>query len=301
MRETILSWQPEEALVAIALLAGLSLWGFISFWRNLKRYRLINDTPTSKIRSAAQGFVELFGRAKMLEGEPILSPLSRQACCWWEYRIERRVRSGKSTRWSTVESGTSEGIFALQDSTGQVLIDPEGAEVTGSSSKTWYGSSRHPANMTPGISVFGGSYRYKESLLSNGSSLYTMGALQSQTAAGEFDFRAAVADKLKRWKQNQSALLAKFDANGDGEICLKEWEQARAAAKAEVQDEYAHLIEQEPIHLISKPKHNLPFLLSTQNPQKLAKRYLKRSIIAAIGFVVCGGAGTWVASVHQLL
>lgn len=301
MQDAILAWQPEEALVALVVLFGLSLWGFISFWRSLKRYRLIKDTPTSKIRSAAQGFVELFGSAKMLEGEPILSPLTRQACCWWEYSIERRVRSRKNAHWSTVESGRSEGLFALLDGTGQSLIDPIGAEVSGTTNKVWYGSSRRPADITPGLSMFGGRYRYTEKIFSNGSSLYAMGELQSHTAAGEFDFKQAVAEKLKKWKQDQAQLLAKFDANGDGEICVEEWQQARAAAKDEIQNEYAHLIDQEPINLISKPKHGLPFLLSTKPPVELAQRYLRRTIVGAVGFLVCGAAGTWVATLRQFL
>mgnify|MGYP000253232321 CR=1 FL=1 len=301
MQQTILSWQPEEVLVALSLSFGLSLWGFVVFWRSLKRYRLIHDTPTSKIRSAAQGFVELFGRAKMLAGEPILSPLTRQPCCWWQYSIERRVRTGKSSHWSTIESRRSEGVFALLDGTGQALIDPIGAEVSGSKKKVWYGRSRRPADITPGLSALGGRYRYTERVLANGSDLYAMGKLQSQTAAGEFDLKQAVGDKLKRWKQDQATLLSKFDSNGDGELCIQEWQQARALAQAEVEQEYAHLIEQDPIHLISHPKQGLPFLLSSKPPQKLAQRFLWKTIAGAIGFLVCGAAGTWIASVREFI
>jgi hypothetical protein len=301
MQATVLSWTHEEALFAIIAGAVIACASFIFLWRSFKRYRLIHDTPTSRIRSAAQGFVELFGTAKLLEGEPILSPLSRQPCCWWHYRIERRVRSGKTTRWSTVESGTSEGIFALEDGTGQALVDPLGAEVSGSKDKTWYGNSRHPGDMVSGISMFGGSYRYCEEILPAGSQLYVLGNLKSEDPAGEFDLHQAVGEKLRQWKQNQAQLLMRFDSNGDGEIDEQEWAKARQVAKDELTQQYASLIEQEPIHLMRKPDRGLPMLLSSFAPQKLAKRYLLKTLLAGPLFLAAGAFAIWVASLRELI
>lgn len=301
MENIALGWSEEEALIAIAICSIVAVASFFYLWRSFKRYRLVHDTPTSKVRSAAQGYVELYGSAKMLQGEPILSPLTRQPCCWWSYRIERRVRSGKNSRWSTVESGASEGIFALHDGTGQALIDPEGAEVSGSKDKVWYGNSRHPGDIVSGISMFGGSYRYREEILPNGSQLYVLGNLKSEDPAGEFDLHQAVGDKLRQWKQNQTLLLSRFDSNNDGEICETEWQQARAIAKSELEQQYAELIEQEPIHLMQKPSTGLPLLLSSLPPQKLAKRYLNRALIAGPAFLIGGALAVWVASLRGLI
>ena len=60
-------------------------------YATLARKRLIEDTPTSRIRSAPQGFVELAGVAGVFEGEPIIAPLTQRPCCWYRYRFCIRI------------------------------------------------------------------------------------------------------------------------------------------------------------------------------------------------------------------
>src|SRR3546814_14962162 len=79
----------------LALCAPLTFW--LAFSR-LRESRLIQDTPTSRVRSAAQGYVEFEGFARLMPGPPIFSPLSRTRCAWWRYVIEHRERSGPSGR-----------------------------------------------------------------------------------------------------------------------------------------------------------------------------------------------------------
>lgn len=45
----------------IAASLGLCAWAGWQFVHRLARARLLGDVPTSRIRSAAQGFVELYG------------------------------------------------------------------------------------------------------------------------------------------------------------------------------------------------------------------------------------------------
>ena len=63
---------------ALLAMSGVSFFAWIA---NYRRYRHIHDLPTSRVASAAQGYVELFGRTELLFGEPILSKLSRTPCC----------------------------------------------------------------------------------------------------------------------------------------------------------------------------------------------------------------------------
>ena len=56
--------------------------------------RLIEDTPRSRVRSAAQGYVELAGRATGLPGTQNLAPLTQRPCVWWRFRIQKRSQSG---------------------------------------------------------------------------------------------------------------------------------------------------------------------------------------------------------------
>ena len=65
--------------------ALVTLWfGF----RFLNRYRLIMGTPTSLIRSAPQGFVEVVGHISDGEGNTLYAPLSGIECGWYRFKGE---------------------------------------------------------------------------------------------------------------------------------------------------------------------------------------------------------------------
>jgi hypothetical protein len=82
---------------------------------------MIEDTPTSRVRSAAQGYVEIAGRCRPLDGARNLAPLTQRPCVWWHFRIQKRTSSGppgkRRTSWRTVNSGRSEQPFLLDDGT----------------------------------------------------------------------------------------------------------------------------------------------------------------------------------------
>src|SRR5690606_16652826 len=119
-----------------ARVAGLSLLpaltaaagGLALMARQLRRARLIEDTPTSRIRSAPQGYVELTGFAREVAAAdtPLRGPLTGKPCVWFRYRIERYQR-GKRSGWHPVESGASAQWFELDDGSGRCWIDPAGA------------------------------------------------------------------------------------------------------------------------------------------------------------------------------
>ena len=94
----------DDYWILTGILIAIGLAGALAAFLMFKRARLIEDTPTSRIRSAAQGHVELEGIARLLPGEPILAPLSRRVCAWWKYSIEKKETSysnGKRrTRWA---------------------------------------------------------------------------------------------------------------------------------------------------------------------------------------------------------
>lgn len=90
MRETILQAGEGEFWGVAVLLAVLALVAFSGLFRFYRRVRMIEDTPTSKIRSAAQGYVELQGEAESLPGPATVAPLSQLHCLWYRYRVEAR-------------------------------------------------------------------------------------------------------------------------------------------------------------------------------------------------------------------
>jgi len=109
------------------LIIGIILFVFGIF--SLKWKRLIENIPTSKIRSIAMGLVEINGSVVPVKGQVLRSPFSQKDCVYYTYQIDRLVSSGKSSHWQTIKSGKEIRYFYLKDETGMVLVNPAGAKI----------------------------------------------------------------------------------------------------------------------------------------------------------------------------
>jgi hypothetical protein len=114
----------------MAFLTGFSLNAFYRLFRWIQYARLIENVPTAKIRSAAQGYVELSGIAKLMDGPIIMSPLTGKTCVWYSYIIEEKADTSRTeghfnSARQIVEQGKSEELFLLEDETGCCVIDPD--------------------------------------------------------------------------------------------------------------------------------------------------------------------------------
>lgn len=270
--------------LAVAVVAGGA-----AALRWLRVARLIEDTPTSRIRSAAQGYVELVGNGLPLPGSRNLAPLTQRPCVWWRYRISRREErdGGRRQAWRTVASGTSSVAFLLDDDTGQCIVQPDGAEVVPVESTTWYGNTPWPKS-EPGRSfTLGGGrdYRYFEERIYEHERVYALGDFRSSAAAAEPDHAAGAAELLAEWKQDQPALLERFDRDRDGRIDPAEWEAARQAARQTVVEKSAQRPPRTNHHLLCRPAGERLFLLAAIPPGDLARRYRRRAALAFAGFV----------------
>lgn len=279
MREAIAEVARQLTPGALAgTLAVLAVVGGLGFWflrRGLSRARLLEDTPTSLIRSAAQGYCELNGYAELLPGATIRAPLSGGPCCWWRYEVAEYVQAGKNSRWQVIESDVSGAVFALDDPTGRCLVDPDGADVIPSQSHTWYGAGQRPlVSWEHGARFgFGQRYRYREEVVLPEARLFALGWFE--TIGDPFsgaDAQREIAAKLAAWKRDKQALLARFDRDGDGAIGPEEWEAARQAAKAEVGAEEAQRALAPGVNLMRRPRDGRPFLLSTIAQEDLIAR-----------------------------
>jgi len=236
---------------------SFTLVGLTSFWAwvaNLKRYRTVADTPTSRIASAPQGYIELVGRGQQPPGERLVSPISGLPCLWYRYRIERK----NGDRWEYVESGISHDTFGIHDGSGDALVDPEGAEIMTSHKQ---------------VSNSGG-YRRTEWTLIEGETIYVIG--EHVTLGGPsavLDKKADLATLLAEWKRDKSALLARFDADRDGEISLDEWERARQAASDEIDRAHLDIRLKDGIHLMRQPAHGRPFLIANREVTALVRHF----------------------------
>src|SRR3569832_531284 len=91
---------PFECRMLVMVVIVVAVGAFIATFVSLRRARLIEDTPTSRIRSAAQAYVELEGEAVMMEGVPIIAPRTLLPCAWFRYRVEERVENNRGdARW----------------------------------------------------------------------------------------------------------------------------------------------------------------------------------------------------------
>ncbi len=261
----------NPALIAAAAGAGalLCLYGF---FRRLRRDRLLADTPLVHIRSAAQGYVKVQGHARPAGAAPSAAPLSGRACVWWDFRIAEQHRDSRGrVEWRTIESATSVELFVLADDDAQCLVGPVKAEVTPSRINTWYGNTSRPLGGPPAVNtaLLMGPYRYTEQLLEVGVQLCVAGELRSHSETG--DLAAATAARLHEWKQDQQRLLARFDADHDGQLNAAEWDNARRAAAQECE---AQKLESaiERVSVVSEPADGRPFLISPLGPERMERR-----------------------------
>jgi hypothetical protein len=291
----ILEADPVDFWIIAAMFSAGGAYGFYKAFLNLLRKRIIEDIPTSRIRSAAQGYVELEGTGKLMDGAPILAPLTGSQCTWYSYAIKER-RGGRNRSWVTVESGVSNGLFLLEDDTGECVIDPEGAHVTPIETAEWYGPNRDSRPRTTGNRWFtlAGRYYFCESRMHPGDPLYALGLFETVGAGDIHDRQAEVRELLREWKQDSETLLKRFDKNGDGMVCLEEWEAVRAAAYREVMARHAELQSAPAVHTLSATHdRRRPFLLSALPQFDLVKRYNRAAIGWFLVFIIAGGMASW--------
>ncbi|HJX05282.1 MAG TPA: GIDE domain-containing protein [Candidatus Nanoarchaeia archaeon] len=111
----------------VAIVIGITL--FVGGFKSLRQKRLIESTPTSKVRSIAMGLVEVYGEVVPAKKKLLKSPLTGKDCVYYKYQVEEYRRSGKSSRWVVIDSFQEGTHFFLKDDTGCVLVEPAGANV----------------------------------------------------------------------------------------------------------------------------------------------------------------------------
>ncbi len=111
-------------LSSVAIAGGLYFF-FVGF-QLLARKRLLLTTPTSRIRSAALGPVEVNG---MAAGPYTMSaPITGKSCFLYQTTAWQQ-REGRKQEWEKVVDETLHLPFFIDDSTGQLLIEPLGADL----------------------------------------------------------------------------------------------------------------------------------------------------------------------------
>lgn len=254
--------------ICLALMAPLSLFAWASAFR---RARSIDDTPTSKIASAAQGYVELRGKGRSLAGAPIACPLTNLPCLWFRYKVERK----SGNKWVVDEQGESDASFILDDASGQCVVDPDNAEMLISKKDSWTQGDR----------------RYTLWLLIEHQAIYVLGQFATRGGADlDLSVAADVKQLLAEWKARPDELLKRFDLDRNGSLDLKEWELARTQARREVAATHRELRGTADVHIMHRPEDGRLYLISDLAPDRLATTYRRWSWFHLTVFFLSLGA-----------
>jgi hypothetical protein len=245
-----------------AWIVALSLMTVISFLAWLDAYRTkraVLDVPTSRARSAAQGYVELHGNIVLLDGMAVKAPLTLAPCVWYSFRVIEGM--GKNAR--TIESGSAALPFLLGDETGTCLVDPRGASLVCDLVSKWTIDNRH----------------YSEWTMRPGDPIYAIGEFRSdpdpQASAKE------VTAQLRGWLRDPKAFFARFDTNRDGKVSRAELDAANEAARREAVQRY---FAQGGKHRLVEPRDGRPYVIAGWSHEKVAEHY---TLATTAHFLMC--------------
>ena len=240
-----------------------------NYWRLLK----ITEAPISTIAAAAQGYVELFGKAST--DKPLKTPYQDIPCVWYRASVyaNRENEDDKVAdllNMMPLEYIESKTMFTLNDGTAQCKVDPQGAEVIYFEACTWRKND----------------HRYVEEYLPVGKPIYVIGNLDTRKELlDEAELNRAVGNKLVDWKTRPQQLLNRYDKNLNGQIDMDEWQLARRDAINEVKAEHAmqtNLSNKNGSYFtLAKPAGKL-FLISAKSPKQLRASY-KMWVVAHLG------------------
>jgi hypothetical protein len=194
--------------------AALS-YAFLGAFEQLSLTRLMEDLPTSKLRSAPQGYIEIRGTVQP-GGELLTCPVCQRSCYWFQYfRDKGKERVTPARRIDIL----------IDDGTGRCWLRPAGAELT--STRRREGAHAH---ICPGDPIYAlGEFR----TTSSRQAAAAAGAMHElATERVDRAHAAAVRQKLQ-WLKYDARRMAVFDVNRDGKL-----DEREHAAMAKVADQH---------------------------------------------------------------
>lgn len=153
--------------------------------RAFRLRRLMAALPTSKVKGVFIGLVELKGQARGIthithleEADALCSQWSVEEH-WQKTEVDSDGKTRSSSGWKTVASGGLIPPFFLEDDTGALRVDPEGAELTQHLTFSYscrrsddFYYAKGPAGS---IANSTGERRFREHTIRDGDDLYLLG------------------------------------------------------------------------------------------------------------------------------
>lgn len=272
------------------ILPGLAAAGlFWSGFHCICLKRKIENTPTSKVRSMAMGLVEVHGKA--WRQYALVAPMTQSACVYYRLRTYRRDNNKK---WKLIKDVDSSHVaFQVDDGTGRVVVDPQGAAVKAKTRQSGY-PGQTPLTFTS-FNHADEDEKWVEDVIYEGTTLYVLGFAQPLKAERQ-SLRDRTVEKLRELKLDRRA-LHRYDADGDGQISESEWQVARSDAEQMALKEHlaqgaVRKRQEEHVVIARPPQRGMPFVIAeTASEAHLARNYGLCSIALMLaGLVAAGGA-----------
>ena len=103
---------------------GLGVGVFANGFRTYRELRIVEDMPRIAVRAVPMGLVHVHGKAT--GHNPLTSPVTSTPCYYYMVHLERW--EGQNKGWRPVHTATEGRTFYVDDGTGRVLINHQGAE-----------------------------------------------------------------------------------------------------------------------------------------------------------------------------
>jgi len=249
--------------------SAIVLAGFLMFCYSLVLLyyrRMVENTPTSKVRSLSMGMVELSGKTKLYYD--LRASATKTPCVYYRCRYYKFQRTGDSSHWRLTRSVASGKIpFYIEDDTGRVLIKPKGAVFSVPMVTQSFQGSYIPSLS---LQLHDPNTKVVEELVPERARLYVLGSAHIEKHGKKT--REIIIDKLRMLKQSPET-MSEYDINGDGNIDVDEWEAARDDVERLV---YAESLANGPGEsetvVIEKPRFGLlPFIIADSEKNLIRK------------------------------
>ncbi len=297
------------------MFSGLGIFFFFDGFRKWRRKRIIENIPTSKIRSLALGLVEIEGQAEQ-RVNLINAPLSGKGCIFYKYLVERLKNRGKHSSWVKVAQDCSfHHPFYLNDGTGRVLVDPQNAELNLDNPdfefKTSLLGSDYPVNLLDFLiknnirykSFLGKqSMRFQEWRIHPRDTVYVLGsARKNETFAS--DLRLRLNEKLKQIKADPLE-MKKIDVNNDGTVSVEEWEEAVKKTQQKLLEEELKNadVSNEGNLVVGKGAEEKIFMISEKSEKELLNSLSAMSALKIFGGAILASIGlAWLGYLLKII
>ncbi|MDS0283591.1 GIDE domain-containing protein [Haloarcula onubensis] len=117
-------------LVALGALAVGGYFCYTGGSRLRTVYHILRNDPLAvRDLHGHRGPVEIEGRAVEGDAGTVEAPFTGSRCLAYTYEVEELRSSGKNQSWKTLDTGMGGVDFVVDDGTGRVEVDPDGADI----------------------------------------------------------------------------------------------------------------------------------------------------------------------------